>query len=260
MAQRERGAAPGGDASSEQRADPRGDARADARADPRGDASSEQRADPRPDPRGDPRPDPRGDARADPRSDRRGDARPDPHRDARSDPTGGARGDARPDPRREREATFLGTASLCGAAGALCAAAFASRWFSDAMGGRAGAMTWVTFAPVAFVICEAIAALATGLLAALALIHVRAGRRRRAYALAIVMAGVRSACVALMTDAQFRAGWTIALDDVWAKLVVGFAVAQIVLLLALFTQVGGHGPAQASGERRAQATGDRRAR
>lgn len=156
---------------------------------------------------------------------------------------------AQPEARQEREATFLGVASLAGAAGALCAAAFASRWFSEAAD-RGGAMTWTAFAPAGFVICEAIAALATGLLAGLAVIHVRAGRRRRAYALALIMAGVRGASLALMTDARFRGAWQVALDDLWAKLIVGFAIVQVILLLALFTQVGV--PAAPVGERRAR--------
>jgi hypothetical protein len=139
--------------------------------------------------------------------------------------------------RRERRATMLGWASLAGASGALCAAAFLSRWFSGAMESHEP-ITWASFAPAGLVVTEAIAALATGIVAALALVHMRAGRVRRAYALVVIVAGVRGAAVALMADERFRDAWASVLGDVWAKLVIGFAIAQVALLLALFTQVG----------------------
>ncbi|HTJ46559.1 MAG TPA: hypothetical protein VL463_30845 [Kofleriaceae bacterium] len=139
--------------------------------------------------------------------------------------------------RRERMATVLGLAAVAGAAGALSAAAFGGRWFSEAAA-RDGAVTWAGLAPIGFVITEAIVALATAVIAALSVMHVRAGRMKRAYALALIMAGVRGATLALMADPQFRAGWSIALGDLWAKLVLSFAVAQVVLLLALFGSAG----------------------
>ena len=151
--------------------------------------------------------------------------------------------------RNERRATMLGWASLAGASGALCAAAFLSRWFSGAMDARGEAMTWASFAPAGLVLTEALTALATGIVAALSLVHMRAGRVKRSYALVVIIAGVRGAAVALMADERFRDAWASVLGDVWAKLVVVFAIAQVALLLALFTQLGAVGVSHARGRR-----------
>jgi hypothetical protein len=134
---------------------------------------------------------------------------------------------------------FLGWTALAGAAGALSAAAFLARWFSDAMDakGAAAQMTWPAFAPAGFVLTEALTALAIGLLAVMSLVHLRAGWRWRSYALAVILVGVRGGAVALMLDSRFRAGWESQLGDAWAKLVVGFAVAQVALLTMLFAQI-----------------------
>jgi hypothetical protein len=164
----------------------------------------------------------------------RGDHARELQRDARRDDSREDQRDAR---RRELRASLMGWAALAGASGALCAAAFLSRWFSDAIDSR-DAITWASFAPAGLVLTEAITALATGIVAALALGHLRAGRIKRAYALVIIIAGVRGAAVALMADARFRRAWDGVLRDAWAKLVVVFAIAQVVLLLALFTQLG----------------------
>jgi len=157
-----------------------------------------------------------------------------------------------PRPTAARGNALLVTAAILGLVEAVFAAAYLARWFAwtTVINGPEGASlaTGDILGRAGMVMTEAMLGLATSVAAGLALVLTRTGSWVGAAQLALSTAAVRAAVLALLVVSYWSKVWYFVLEDGWARLVLGVALAQLLALI-LVVPLGGRGTAPAGGAR-----------
>ena len=160
---------------------------------------------------------------------------------------------ALPGPPAPRGNTLLVTAAVLGLVEAVLAAAYLARWFAwtTVINGPEGASqaTGDILGRAGMVMTEALLALAASVAAGLCLILTRTGSWVGAAQLALSAAMVRAAVLVLVVVTYWHGVWYYVLDDGWARLVLGAALAQLLCLILVVPLGGRRAPGAAGGAR-----------